>query len=93
MSSVNVFERIAIDPPYAQIYRRLGYRKKTTELALVKQKESDLYILKFHTHYCAPGHTFCAHSPVAMEPLQSGLIYFHDDFMRHIKEKHCPWRS
>jgi hypothetical protein len=44
MSSVNVFERIAIDPPYAQIYRRLGYRKKTTELTLVKQKEIDLYI-------------------------------------------------
>jgi NADH-quinone oxidoreductase subunit F len=56
-------------------------------------KESDLDILKFHTHYCAPGHTFCAHAPGAMEPLQSGLLYFKDDFMRHIKEKHCPWRS
>jgi hypothetical protein len=44
MSSINVFERIVIDPPYALIYRRLGYRKKTTELALVKQKEIDLYI-------------------------------------------------
>jgi len=56
-------------------------------------KENDIEILKFHTKYCAPGHTFCAHAPGAMEPLQSGLIYFHDDFMRHINEKHCPWRS
>jgi hypothetical protein len=44
MSSVNVFEKIAIDPPYARIYRRLGYRKKTTELASGKQKEIDLNI-------------------------------------------------
>src|SRR5664279_2824626 len=56
-------------------------------------KESDLDILEFHTHYCAPGHTFCAHAPGAMEPLQSGLVYFRDDFIRHIKDKNCPWRS
>lgn len=49
-------------------------------------------ILKFHTGYMAPGHTFCAHAPGAMEPLQSGLKYFHDDFIRHINEKRCPWR-
>lgn len=58
-----------------------------------KGTEEDLEILKFHTHYCAPGHTFCAHAPGAMEPLQSGLVHFHDDFMRHITEKRCPWRS
>jgi len=58
-----------------------------------KGKESDLEILKFHTTYCGPGHTFCAHAPGAMEPLQSGLIYFRDDFMKHINDKHCPWRS
>lgn len=58
-----------------------------------KGTERDLEILKFHTWYCAPGHTFCAHAPGAMEPLQSGLKYFHDDFMQHINEKHCPWRS
>ncbi len=58
-----------------------------------KGTEHDLELLKFHTWYCGPGHTFCAHAPGAMEPLQSGLTYFHDDFMRHINEKHCPWRS
>jgi NADH-quinone oxidoreductase subunit F len=58
-----------------------------------KAKPSDIDILKFHTHYLGPGNTFCAHAPGAMEPLQSGLKYFHDDFMRHINEKSCPWRE
>lgn len=58
-----------------------------------KGKPENLNILKFHTTYLGPGNTFCAHAPGAMEPLQSGLKYFHDDFMRHINEKHCPWRS
>ena len=55
--------------------------------------EKHIDILKFHTWYCGPGHTFCAHAPGAMEPLQSGLKYFHDDFMKHIHDKNCPWRS
>ena len=52
----------------------------------------DMDILEFHTHYMAPGKTFCAHAPGAMEPLQSGLKYFREDFLRHINEKKCPWR-
>ena len=48
--------------------------------------------LKFHTKYMGPGNTFCAHAPGAAEPLQSGLKYFHDDFVKHINEKKCPWR-
>jgi hypothetical protein len=44
MNSVIYFERIAINPPYSQIYRRLGYKKKTTELAIGKKKEIDLCI-------------------------------------------------
>jgi NADH-quinone oxidoreductase subunit F len=55
-------------------------------------QESDLGILEFHTWYCSPGKTFCAHAPGAMEPLQSGLKYFRDDFMKHITGKHCPWK-
>jgi len=58
-----------------------------------KGTEKDIEILKFHTWYCGPGHTFCAHAPGAMEPLQSGLNYFYDDFMKHIHEKHCSWKS
>ncbi|MGE5411612.1 MAG: NADH-quinone oxidoreductase subunit NuoF [Clostridiales bacterium] len=53
----------------------------------------DLDILSYHTKYLGPGNTFCALAPGAMEPLQSGLKYFREDFERHIKEKRCPWRS
>jgi NADH-quinone oxidoreductase subunit F len=56
-------------------------------------KEEDLDILQFHTRYMAPGNTFCAHAPGAMEPLQSGLTYFREDFLKHIKERKCPWRQ
>jgi len=51
-----------------------------------------LDILKFHTKYMGPGNTFCAHAPGAAEPLQSGLNYFYDDFVKHINEKKCPWK-
>lgn len=52
-----------------------------------------LDILKYQTKYMAPGNTFCAHAPGAMEPLQSGLKYFYDDFISHINQKKCPWKS
>lgn len=55
-------------------------------------RAEDIETLEYHTKFMAPGHTFCAHAPGAMEPLQSGLKYFRDDFMRHINEKKCPWR-
>ncbi|MEJ2169746.1 MAG: NADH-ubiquinone oxidoreductase-F iron-sulfur binding region domain-containing protein, partial [Desulfobacterales bacterium] len=48
--------------------------------------------LKRHTRLLKPGHTFCALAPGAMEPLQSALKYFEEDFNRHIREKRCPWR-
>jgi NADH-quinone oxidoreductase subunit F len=55
-------------------------------------KIEDLGILEFHTHFMAPGNTFCAHAPGAMEPLQSGIKYFRQDFIRHIEDKKCPWK-
>jgi len=57
-----------------------------------KARPEDLDILSFHTRYMGPGNTFCAHAPGAMEPLQSGIKYFKDDFLKHINEKRCPWR-
>jgi NADH-quinone oxidoreductase subunit F len=56
-----------------------------------KGTEKDIEILKFHTKYLSPGNTFCALAPGAMEPLQSGLKYFAEDFDAHIKSKKCPW--
>jgi len=52
----------------------------------------DLQRLKFHTRTITIGHTFCALAPGAMEPLQSALKFFEEDFQRHIREKRCPWR-
>jgi NADH-quinone oxidoreductase subunit F len=51
----------------------------------------DLERLALHCILLAPGRTFCALAPGAMEPLQSALKYFYDDFARHIKEKKCPY--
>ena len=47
---------------------------------------------RFRPNSSAPGNTFCALAPGAMEPLQSALKYFRDDFERHIREHRCPWR-
>lgn len=52
----------------------------------------DLETLALHTRFLGPGRTFCAHAPGAMEPLQSALQYFRDDFERHIREQRCPYR-
>jgi NADH-quinone oxidoreductase subunit F len=52
----------------------------------------DLRRLRFHTELLGPGFTFCALAPGAMEPLQSALKYFEEDFERHIREKSCPWK-
>lgn len=52
----------------------------------------DLELLAQQCRLLGPGHTFCALAPGAVEPLQSALKYFRDDFQRHIDEKGCPWR-
>ena len=52
----------------------------------------DIDHLRLHTRLITLGHTFCALAPGAMEPLQSALKYFEDDFRRHIHERRCPWR-
>lgn len=55
--------------------------------------KGDLDVLRFQTAFLAPGNTFCAFAPGAVEPLQSALKYFSDDFQRHIDQKGCPWRQ
>ncbi len=58
-----------------------------------KGKMEDLDTLTFQTHYMAPGNTYCALAPGAMEPLQSALKYFKTDFEKHIHEHKCPWEQ
>lgn len=52
----------------------------------------DINMLQEQTWLLGPGHTFCALAPGAMEPLESALRYFREDFEQHIREKRCPWR-
>ena len=58
-----------------------------------KGRMEDLDHLLFHSKFLGPGNTFCALAPGAVEPLQSALKYFREDFERHINEKKCPWRQ
>jgi NADH-quinone oxidoreductase subunit F len=55
-------------------------------------EEADLATLEMHGRLLAPGNTFCALAPGAMEPLNSALKLFRDDFEAHIRGKRCPWK-
>jgi NADH-quinone oxidoreductase subunit F len=51
----------------------------------------DMDLLQMHTQWLGPGNTFCALAPGAMEPLQSALKYFREDFEKHIELHRCPY--
>jgi NADH-quinone oxidoreductase subunit F len=55
-------------------------------------RPEDIGTLELHSKFLGPGNTFCALAPGAVEPLQSAIKYFRDDFDQHIREKRCPWR-
>lgn len=55
-------------------------------------KPEDLKKLETFTQFLAPGNTYCALAPGAVEPLQSALKYFREDFEQHIQQKRCPYR-
>ena len=65
--------------------------KLLKKLELGRGSKKDLEILSFQTEYMAPGNTFCALAPGAMEPLQSALKYFREDFDQHIHDHKCPY--
>ncbi|HBO15409.1 MAG TPA: NADH-quinone oxidoreductase subunit F [Porticoccaceae bacterium] len=53
----------------------------------------DLETLAYQVKYIgAIGNTHCALAPGAMEPLQSAMKYFYDDFEQHITTAQCPYR-
>jgi NADH-quinone oxidoreductase subunit F len=53
----------------------------------------DVAILEQQCRLLGPGNTFCALAPGAVEPLQSALKYFREDFERHVRERKCPWKT
>jgi NADH-quinone oxidoreductase subunit F len=55
-------------------------------------RPGDIEMLESQTRLMAFGNTFCAFAPGAMEPLQSALKYFREDFDRHIRGGRCPWK-
>ncbi|HUI71138.1 MAG TPA: NADH-quinone oxidoreductase subunit NuoF [Spirochaetia bacterium] len=57
-----------------------------------KGEERDIEILEQHSKLLGPGRTFCALAPGAVEPLQSGLRLFREDFEAHVRQKRCPWK-
>ncbi len=66
--------------------------KLLTAIEAGEGEMEDLDILSGQTKYMGPGRTFCALAPGAMEPLQSALKHFREDFERHIREHKCPWK-
>ncbi|MGA2108427.1 MAG: NADH-ubiquinone oxidoreductase-F iron-sulfur binding region domain-containing protein, partial [Syntrophorhabdales bacterium] len=54
-------------------------------------RPEDLDILREHTWLLKMRHTYCALAPGAVEPLQSGLEFFAEDFRRHVEEHRCPY--
>ena len=44
MESIVFLEKIVIDPPRAKIYQRLGFKKRTTQIPVNQQKETDSFI-------------------------------------------------
>jgi len=53
----------------------------------------DIDVLAQQCRLLGPGNTYCALAPGAVEPLQSAIKYFREDFERHIREKRCPWKN
>jgi NADH-quinone oxidoreductase subunit F len=56
-----------------------------------KGEPRDIEILEQHSKLLGPGRTFCALAPGAVEPLQSALRLFKEDFDAHIRQKRCPY--
>ncbi len=55
-------------------------------------EQRDIEILEQHGRLLGPGRTFCALAPGAVEPLQSALRLFREDFDAHVRQKRCPFK-
>lgn len=56
-------------------------------------RPEDMELLDMHAKFLGPGNTFCAFAPGAMEPLQSALKYFREDFEQHIHHRKCKYQE
>jgi NADH-quinone oxidoreductase subunit F len=65
-------------------------RNILNDIEMGRGQMEDLDRLQLHCKLLGPGRTFCALAPGAVEPLQSALKYFREDFEQHIAQKRCP---
>jgi len=54
-------------------------------------RPGDLELLADQVWFMGSDKTFCDLAPGAMQPLESALRLFHDDFERHIEDGKCPY--
>ena len=67
-------------------------RQVLEDLENGKGSEEDLETLAYQVKYIGtPGNTHCALAPGAMEPLQSAMKYFYEDFKNHVALGRCPY--
>ena len=67
-------------------------RQVLQDIEECRGQPEDLETLAYQVRYIgAIGNTNCALAPGAMEPLQSALKYFYDDFKQHISTGRCPY--
>lgn len=65
-----------------------------TDIEEGRGKEGDLELLDLNSDFIGrPGNTFCLHATGAIEPLQSALKYFREDFEEHIRTGRCRYRD
>ncbi|MEM9759935.1 MAG: NADH-ubiquinone oxidoreductase-F iron-sulfur binding region domain-containing protein, partial [Pseudomonadota bacterium] len=63
-----------------------------TDIEQGRGKPEDMDTLAYQVDYIgAIGNTHCALAPGAMEPIQSAIKYFREDFEQHIREGRCPY--
>ncbi len=61
-----------------------------TDLVAGKGKPGDLELLERNAEFIGGvTNTFCLHAPGAIEPLQSALKYFREDFEAHVRDGRC----
>ena len=69
-----------------------GWRRRWRRSRTGDGQPADLDILACHVLDAGAGPHLLRPGAGAVEPLESALKYFRDDFERHIAEKRCPWR-
>ncbi len=61
-------------------------RENSARAGAWRRAAGDIETLEQLCRFLGPGKTFCAHAPGAVEPLQSAIKYFREEFEAGIKQ-------